>query len=193
MKRVSQLFIVIALVCVGSTVYSAEAKVGIGAHQTTFGGKGANETYSAQWGLHLGANAMIGERQGWVFSPGVEYDQRKSSFTNTINGVPFSGNVNLQYLDVPLYAMYRFNDFANIYAGPVIALNLSATCDAPGCGNVNGATVLAGVGAGVKIIEDLGVDFYIKKGFGDAFSNSATGSGGTSMLDVGLSLTDYIY
>ena len=187
------LAVVFVSVMPGARAQASEAKVYLGTNQTTFAGKATNENYNAQWGLTVGASALIGERNGWVFAPGAAYVQRNSSFSNTYNNVPYSGNVKLQYLDIPLYAMYRFNDFANIYAGPVVALNLSASCDAPGCGTVNSAVMMASIGAGVKVIEDLGIDVYIKKAFGDSFSNSTTGGGGTNVLDVGIALTYYIY
>jgi hypothetical protein len=119
----------------------------------------------------LGFFDLGGSLQGRV---GFIYNQR-----NVSAGTP-EYDYNLNYIDVPLTAMFKVTDYAGAFIGPVVGLYAGKECKVPGGCDTNPEGLLTGLQLGVsfKFAPQLGAELYYETVpstyWKDAFKNMRT-------------------
>ncbi len=122
---------------------------------------GSGATVSTKTGFGVGAIGFFdisGKLQGRT---GFLYNQR--NYTATTFGMDV--DINLAYVDIPLTAMYKFADYAGVFAGPVLALLASKECKVGGgscsfSNNPESSNIGLQFGASFKFAPQLGGEFY---------------------------------
>ncbi len=118
----------------------------------------------SQMGMQFGAYVHAPISGPLHLRTGMLYTQRPL----VIEGTPDT-KVSMNYLDVPVALMYKFEEYAGVYAGVALGLNLDKSAD-------NGMTVTDVksplipflFGASFKFAENLGANIYYESASGDA-------------------------
>lgn len=99
---------------------------------------------------------------------GYLYTQRPLSVTDDVTGA--TSKANLNYFDIPVTLLYKFEEYAGIFAGPVVAINLDNSCSGvAGCkiNDVKSPVVPIQLGATFKFAPQLGATVYFETSGGD--------------------------
>lgn len=128
-----------------------------------------NSGYSAksQMGLQFGGFAHFPLSGALHLRTGMLYTQRPMKVEDDTNGS--EDTVRLNYLDVPVALMYKFEEYAGIYAGLSLGLNIDSSGDVGGS-KVKGvkSTVTPLIfGAFFKFAPQFGANIYFESASGD--------------------------
>lgn len=126
-------------------------------------------TFSAksQMAFQFGATAHFPISGPLHLRTGMLYTQRplvvKDDATETEN------KVSLNYLDVPVALMYKFEEYAGVFAGVSLGLNLDSSCETAGCKVTDVASPLVPllIGASFKFAPQLGATLYYESAGGE--------------------------
>lgn len=160
------LALVLSLVLVGSSVFAADAGLEVGIRQQSGSSSDPNVSTKSQMGYQFGGVGAFQISGPVFFRTGLLYTQRPLTYTNNTTNI--DSKVTMSYIDVPLTVMYKFEDYAGIFAGVSMAFNLDANCD--NCGKVNGVNstyVPILIGATFKFAPQLGATLYFESATGD--------------------------
>lgn len=157
-------------------------------------GKLANKTNTtsttsdSRVGILGGVFYQLGLADGFYFEPQLRYASRGGKGAATSSGVAGISNTAINYLEIPLYAKYKYNAggfMPFVFAGPNVAFKIGSNVDFT---SNNGAISLTGG----KVTNVKAVDLAVDAGLGaefaltDAMNLSVAGSyslGLTNMLD----------
>jgi hypothetical protein len=117
----------------------------------------------SQVGTQLGAIAHFPVSDSFSIRTGMLYTQR--SITDL--GIP-NNRLSLNYLDVPLAVMIKFEEYAGAFVGTSIALNLDKTADVGTLKNVKSPLTPAVFGVNFKFAPNLGATLYYENASGEA-------------------------
>lgn len=70
----------------------------------------------------------------------------------------------LSYLDIPVGALYNFNEFGGAFAGVNIGLNVTKSCGAGSCTGVNSLPLAGQVGGVLNLMDRMGLELYYEQG-----------------------------
>ena len=131
------------------------------------GGASTDSKTAAQFGV-FGIMPISG---AWNLRTGLLYTQRP--LTVKISGSDY--NVDLSYVDIPLNVMYKFEDYAGVYLGVNLAINMDKKCSAQNCmiSDVASPLIPLTVGAAFKFTPNLGLNVYFETASGKVASISA--------------------
>jgi hypothetical protein len=119
-------------------------------------------TVNSKTGFGAGAIGFFDVGPNFQLRSGFLYNQR--NFTATSGGV--DTDLNMAYVDIPVTAMYKFADYAGVFAGPVLALLASKECKSGGSScsgtlpNPQAMSMGLQLGASFKFAPQLGGEFY---------------------------------
>ncbi len=94
--------------------------------------------------FELGPQILL--RMGFIYNP------RNYGLT--------TGEVKLTYVDVPVGLMWKFSDYGGAFIGANAALNVSASCPAGACTNLNNVASGYQFGVNFKFAPHMGGAFY---------------------------------
>ncbi|QDK36334.1 outer membrane beta-barrel protein [Bdellovibrio sp. NC01] len=108
---------------------------------------------------------------GWHIRSGMLYTQRPLIVKTS--GSTVENKVSMNYLDVPVAIMYKFEDYAGIFGGVSLGMNLDKSCDAPNCVVTDVKTPILPFifGASFKFAPQLGATIYFES-YGDTVAKS---------------------
>jgi len=121
-----------------------------------------NTGYSAstKTGVGIGAIGFFDIGQAFQLRSGFLYNQR--NYTLTASGAN-DVELNMAYVDIPVTAMYKFADYAGVFAGPVLGFLASKECK-PGSAcdtnKVDGTMLGLQFGASFKFAPQMGGEIY---------------------------------
>lgn len=107
---------------------------------------------------------------------GLLYTSRNVDLTYKTAGITSTGTLTLTYFDIPVQALYKFEDYGSVFAGPVISFILDKKCE---LSNSNTCTVTAAkslllplqLGATFKFMPQMGATIYFETIPGDVADN----------------------
>jgi hypothetical protein len=81
----------------------------------------------ARVGWHAGVYGQLFASEAFAIQPEVNYSTKGTGVTRVdANSVQFDSKFNLQYIDIPILAVFKLGDFAEIHAGAYWAYLLGA-------------------------------------------------------------------
>lgn len=143
-------------------------------------------------GFHVGAVAEIKFNEKFSIQPEVVYSAQGTK--TVINNI--QGNVNIDYINVPILAKYYIVDGFSVEAGPQVGFLVKAE----GKGDVNGVSVSSDIkdnlkstdfGLGVGLAYDLPVGLFVNArynlGLSDIRANTSSGDAiKNNVIQVGI-------
>lgn len=132
----------------------------------------AGATVNSKTGLGAGVIGFFDIANNFQLRSGFLYNQRNFSVT----AAGLDTDRNLAYVDIPVTGMYRFADYAGVFAGPVLGLLASKECKAPSgatCPTDNPQSSIFGIQFGVsfKFAPQLGGEVYYETVSGEFWKN----------------------
>lgn len=121
-------------------------------------------TTSSQMGLQFGATAHFLINGPLHLRTGMLYTQRPIVVKQA--GVEYK--VSMNYLDIPLALMYKFEEYAGVFAGVSLAMNLDKSSDIGPINDVKSPLMPFIIGASFKFAPNLGVALYYENASGEA-------------------------
>lgn len=120
-------------------------------------------TTSSQMGLQFGATAHFPISGPLHLRTGMLYTQRpilvKSGATEN--------KISMNYLDVPVALMYKFEEYAGVFAGISLGMNLDKSADSGAVTDVKSPLVPMIIGASFKFAPNLGLAIYYENAGGE--------------------------
>ncbi|MFZ4403056.1 MAG: outer membrane beta-barrel protein [Pseudobdellovibrionaceae bacterium] len=143
--------------------YANDFGLEVGIRQQSASSPTSGVNVKSKMGYQFGGVAHF-EIQGPVyFRTGLLYTQRPITFEIPATNV--TQQYSLNSVDVPLTALYKFQDYAGAFAGLVLSMNLDSTCS-PGCSvtNVKSPVTPFIFGANFKFAPELAATLYFETG-----------------------------
>jgi hypothetical protein len=135
----------------------------------------ANSSTTSQTAMQFGAFGIMPMVNNWNIRTGLLYTQRP--LIEEVNNV--ENKISMNYIDIPVTIMYKFETYAGVYAGVNIGMNLDKSCDAPSCTVSSVKTLLPMViGGAFKFAPNFGVNVYFETATGEVAK-----SNGNSLKD----------
>ncbi len=155
-----------------TTIFSATAMADgdfgleVGVRQQSGSVDSTTSSAKSEMGLQFGGTAAIPISGAWNFRTGMLYTQRNLTIETT---APVTkAKVSMSYLDIPVTIMYKFEDYAGVFAGVVAAMNLDHSVE--GGGSLSGVKSMympIVIGATFKFAPQLGGTLYFENGSGE--------------------------
>lgn len=115
----------------------------------------------SKMGMQFGGYAHFPLSGAVHLRTGMLYTQRPL----VVKGLGSSdNNISMNYLDIPLALMYKFEEYAGIYAGVVLAMNLDKKADFGTFEDVKSPYTPFILGAAFKFHPNLGANIYFETG-----------------------------
>lgn len=174
--------IILILVTMYSMISFADYGVEIGFRQQS--GDSSNSTASvvSQAGLQGGFIASFPVKDNFNFRTGMLYTQRPIS----VEVGTVETKYNMNYIDFPITGMYKFEEYAGVFAGIHLSMNFDKSCsasDSSACSFSGTKSLITPivVGAHFKFAPQLGATMYFE-------STGAVASGLENYRAVGANL-----
>jgi hypothetical protein len=157
--------LLITSLLLGSVASAAEQMgIEVGFRSQSGDAVGGTET-TGKTGLQGGGFAEFGEKNSkWRLRTGFYYTQRPIEV-----GGASPGDYTLTYFDLPVQAVYRFEEHAGVFVGPVVSMLLEKKTTISG-GSVTGAKSMITpiqVGATFKFMPDIGATLFYETASGE--------------------------
>lgn len=165
------------------SVFANDFAIEFGTLQHSVDAAATNATTKSGMGLQFGATANMQMKDRLYFRTGMLYTQRP--FSVVISNTEYKINAN--YLDIPLAIMFKFEDYAGVFLGVDVALNLDSSVS-PSMGSALGTkSSLTPIifGVNFKMAPQIGGTLYYQTASGDL----AQGYGQSRAVGVNLMFT----
>jgi len=113
-------------------------------------------------GYMVGGTAVFDIAPEFGLKTGLLYNERPFESTMTVLGNSVNVNGKVSYVDVPVFFMFKFEEYAGIYIGPSLSMKLADEVSSGKLQNVKGMVVPLTVGGQFKFTPNLGLDFYFE-------------------------------
>lgn len=120
----------------------------------------------SQMGMQFGATAHFPISGPLHLRTGMLYTQRPLVLEQSPDN-----KVTMNYLDVPVALMYKFEEYAGVFAGISLGLNLDKNADAGTVTDVKSPLIPFLIGASFKFAPNLGATLYYESASGEAAKN----------------------
>lgn len=116
-------------------------------------------------GYQIGGSAVFDLTENFGIKTGLFYTDRpfKASFA-TVPESTITGKVS--YFDVPVFAMFKFEEYAGVYAGPSLGIKLgdeySSSTNSGSLTDIKGMIIPITFGAQFKMTESLGLNLFFE-------------------------------
>lgn len=153
-----------ASIAMGSSLALADVDYGleVGIRQQS-GDVNTPNTAKSKMGLQFGATAHFPIAGALHLRTGMLYTQRPLiSQSGTVET-----DINMNYLDIPLALMYKFEEYAGVFAGVSLAMNLDKSA---GITDVKSPLIPILLGFSFKFAPNLGGTLYYESASGEAAS-----------------------
>lgn len=179
MKKMNLLNLMILGLVLGltSSVALANADYGleVGVRSQSGDADGAGSSTTSQTAMQFGGVAHFQFSGSWYIRTGMLYTQRPLAIKSGSGGA--DNKVTMTYLDVPIALMCKFEDYAGIFGGVSLGMNLDKSCNTPNCTVTDVKTPITSFvfGASFKFAPLLGATIYFES-YGDVLAKSAPDS-----------------
>ena len=120
----------------------------------------------SQMGFQFGATAHFPISGAWHMRTGLLYTQRPVVVESDATGD--ENKISMNYLDVPVALMYKFEEYAGVFAGVSLGLNLDSDAEVGKVNDVKSPLTPIIFGASFKFAPQLGATLYYETASGDA-------------------------
>lgn len=120
----------------------------------------------SQMGFQFGATAHFPISGPLHLRTGMLYTQRPVIVETDASGA--ENKVSMNYLDVPVALMYKFEEYAGVFAGISLGLNLDSDAEVGKVNDVKSPLTPFIIGASFKFAPQLGATLYYETASGDA-------------------------
>ena len=135
----------------------------IGFRQQNATVEGTNVDEKAKNGFQVGVSGAFPISGNVSFRTGLFYVEKP--FEYEVGAV--SEDVRFTYVQIPLAAMYKFEEYAGVYAGVNAEMSLSDDCGSQSCEDVQSPTTPFVIGAAFKFAPQLGANVFFESGSGE--------------------------
>ncbi|MGZ3769421.1 MAG: outer membrane beta-barrel protein [Bdellovibrio sp.] len=126
--------------------------------------KTAGATTDSQTGMQFGATGHFVISGPWHLRTGLLYTQRPL----TVKNLGVEDKITMNYVDIPLALMYKFEEYAGVFAGVSLGMNLDKNASSgTAVTDVTSPLIPFLVGASFKFAPNLGVALYYESSSGD--------------------------
>lgn len=87
---------------------------------------------NARYGFHAGVYGQLFVNEGFAIQPELNYSTKGNKVTTTYSVIDQETKFNLQYIDMPVLAVFKLGNAVEIHAGPYWAYLLGANIDTDG-------------------------------------------------------------
>jgi len=87
---------------------------------------------NARYGFHAGVYAQLFAKEGFAIQPELNYSTKGNKVTTTFGVIDQETKFNLSYLDIPVLAVFKLGNAAEIHAGAYWAYLVGANIDTDG-------------------------------------------------------------
>ena len=87
---------------------------------------------NARYGFHAGVYAQLFASEAFAIQPEVNYSTKGNKVTTAVGVIDQETKFNLSYLDIPVLAVFKLGDAAEIHAGAYWAYLVGANIDTDG-------------------------------------------------------------
>ncbi|WP_413586090.1 outer membrane beta-barrel protein [Bdellovibrio sp. HCB274] len=135
----------------------------------------AGTNTESQTAMQFGAFGILPIAGPWNIRTGLLYTQRPLTLKTGLT----EGKVEMNYVDIPVNIMYKFEDYAGVYLGANLAINMDKKCGLANCtvSDVTSPLIPLVIGASFKFSPNFGLNVY----FESASGKVATVTGGTEL------------
>jgi hypothetical protein len=153
------LFTLVMGFLLSTSVYANDFAAAVGFRSNSADAVTAGNDVTSKTGFGAGVIGFFDLASQFQLRSGFLYTQRNFGLGLT-GGTDY--DTNASYVDIPVTAMYRFADYAGIFAGPVAALLVSKDCKTPGGCSTSPEGMDLGLqfGASFKFASQLGAEVY---------------------------------
>lgn len=146
-------------------------------------------TATSQNGAQVGLSSSFELGGALGLRVGYLYTQRPMIYKDDLLGT--ETKVGLNYFDIPVAVMYRFEDYAGVFAGVSFGLNLDNSCDGTGCKVTDVTSLVTPIqlGASFKFAPQLGATVYYEMLSGDVAKLNGTKLADYKAVGVNLMIT----
>jgi hypothetical protein len=120
-------------------------------------------TVDSQMGMQFGGYGHIPLSGALHLRTGLLYTQRNILIKGAVDN-----KVSMNYLDIPVALMYKFEEYAGVYGGVVLAMNLDKKADFGTVNDVKSPLIPFIIGAAFKFHPNFGVNIYYENASGEA-------------------------
>lgn len=165
-------FVVLVAAALGmmSSVARADIDYGleVGIRQQSGEVDAATSSAKSQMGFQFGATAHFPISGPLHLRTGMLFTQRPLIAKDDVSGT--ETKISMNYLDIPVALMYKFEEYAGVFAGVSLGMNLDSSCDATGCKvtDVKSPLIPLLIGASFKFAPQLGATLYYESASGEA-------------------------
>lgn len=136
------------------------------------GSSATGTTAKSQLGYQLGGVGHFDLTERLNLRTGLFYVQRP--LVVTVDATGDEAKYQLNYVDIPLTVLFKFEDYGGVYFGPVLSMNLDGSCSGyAGCKaeSVAGMVTPLQIGASFKFAPQTGVDIFFETLSADVAKN----------------------
>lgn len=156
-------FLISAITLLSLQAWSAnytDAAIEVGFRQQNATVEGAGVDEKSKNGFQVGVSGAFPISGQFSFRTGLMYAEKP--FKYEAGGV--SEDVKFTYFQVPVTAMYKFEEYAGVYAGINAEMNLSDDCGSASCDDVQSLTTPIVLGAAFKFAPQFGANVFFESG-----------------------------
>lgn len=164
------LSLVVGLVLIASSAFAAgDFGIEAGIRQQSGDSDAANTTGKSEMGFQFGGVAAFQVNGPLYIRTGMLYTQRPLTLNSTVAFGVNEYKVTMNYVDIPVALMYKFEDYAGVFAGVSLAMNLDASTSNGGgkIEDIKSPYIPLLLGATFKFAPQLGGTIYFETGNGD--------------------------
>lgn len=165
MKKVALSLLVMLGLMSSMAMAAVDYGLEVGIRQQSGDVEGGGSTKS-QMGMQFGATAHFPLSGNLHLRTGMLYTQRAL----TVEGTP-DNKVTMNYLDVPLALMFKFEEYAGAFAGVSLGLNLDKSADVGTVTDVKSPLIPFLLGVSFKFAPNLGAALYYESASGEVAKN----------------------
>lgn len=158
-----------------STVFSTSAfadgdfSLEVGVRQQSGEAETTGVSSKSEIGYQFGGVGAFQLNGAWYFRTGLLYTQRNLTVETT---TPTKNKISMNYADIPLTAMYKFEDYAGVFAGLIASVNLDHSIEGGGnLTDVKSPYMPIVVGGTFKFAPQMGGTIYLEMGGGEVAKN----------------------
>jgi hypothetical protein len=164
---------IVTVFCVSMSLISAAQaadfglEAGIRSQSGDYTGSG-NTTADSKSNFQFGGVGQFDISGPWRIRSGLLYTGRNLDIN--LKGAGNNGTMTLTYFDIPIQAMYKFEDYGGVFVGPVASMLLEKKCDFGTSCTVTGAKSMVipfQIGATFKFMPQVGATIYYETLSGD--------------------------
>lgn len=134
--------VIILLMCamlIPLSIIAQDIKAGVkgGLNFSNFASLENVEDQSMRTGFHAGVFAQLPILDGFAIQPEILYNTKGTRATYDAGIAEGDAHFNLSYIDIPVLAVFKLGESANIHIGPYVGFLLNSNIDADLVGEMN--------------------------------------------------------